>query len=213
MNTLSKLGGFVATAALLTTLATAARADDRASPSPDLATPGSHSVAVVLHADAPGATIERRASVRSFSGLPIEEASIAGVATWVAECTAPCETRLDTKYTYRVAGDGLVPSGSFTLPPEGPVVVDAEVGSATGRLGGLGIGALGAGGLVLGVAALAVTPILAEDNVGTPEVRTGVLAGGIAVTALGALAFSAGVWLWSHNDTTIHSHQPRGFEF
>ena len=208
-----KSGGFITAAALITTLATPAFADDGVAIPQDIAAPSPHSVVVVLHADAPGATIERRASVRSLSGLPIEEASIAGVATWVAECTAPCETKLDTKYTYRVAGDGLVPSGSFTLPQQGPVVMDAEVGSATGRLGGLGIGALGAGGLVLGVAALAVTPILAEDHVGSPEVRTGVLAGGIAVTALGALAFGAGLWLWAHNETTVHSPQLRGFEF
>jgi hypothetical protein len=189
-----------------------ARADD--APTVLAADVPAGEVTVVLHADTPRATIERREKVETYAGIPIKDAAIAGVATWTPECTAPCQTKLDSKYTYRIAGDGLVPSDSFVLPRDrGPLVMDATMGNATGRLGGLGLAAAGAGGLVLGAAALAVSPILAQDNVGTPAVRSGVLVSGIAVTTLGALVFGAGLWLWNHNETTLRASQGRGFVF
>jgi hypothetical protein len=170
-------------------------------------------VVVHLHADDPRATLERRSKVETYAGLPIKDAAIAGVATWTPECVAPCEVAIDPKYAYRVGGDGLVPSSTFTLPRTGDVTVDAQMGSAYKRLGGLALFGVGAGGMVLGVAALAVSPVLASDNVGSSGVRTGILVSGAALTSLSALVLGAGLWLWAQNDTKVHPDPMRGIVF
>jgi hypothetical protein len=197
----------------VSTFAGSAFAEDPApEPAPAPASPEA-GVFVHLRADDPRATLERRSKVETYSGLPIKDAAIVGVATWTPECVAPCEASIDPKYAYRVGGDGLVPSSTFILPRGGDVTVDAKMGSAYGRLGGLALVGTGAGGMVLGVAALAVTPILANDNVGTPAVRSGVMVSGAALTGLGALALGAGLWLWAQNDTKVHPDPMRGIVF
>jgi hypothetical protein len=219
MTPFLKISGFFMTCAAMTTLAGSAFAEEPAvsaeeeTPAPRASRTG-EGVRVLLHADQPNATLERRTKVETYSGLPIKDASIAGVATWEPECTAPCDATLDPKYTYRVAGDGLVPSDSFILPRDGdPLVVDARMGSASGRLGGLALTGMGAGGVILGVTALAVTPILAQDDVGSPGLRSGVLVSGIALTTLSSFVLGAGLWLWSHNDTRVHPDPMRGIAF
>jgi hypothetical protein len=218
MRPFLKLGCFFMACGVSSTLSGSAFAqDDTAIVSDDAPHTGrpADGVTVYLHADNPHATLERRAKVDTYAGLPIKDASIAGVATWTPECAAPCEAKLDPKFTYRVGGEGLVPSDSFMLPRDGdPLVVDAQMGSATGRLGGLALTGMGAGGVVLGVAALAVSPILAQDDVGSPGLRTGILASGVALTTLSAFVLGAGLWLWSHNDTKVHPDpMTRGFVF
>jgi hypothetical protein len=219
MTPFLKISGFIVTLAAVTSFAGSALADDAVVSAteeapPPLAGRAAEGVRVFLHADQPQATLERRTKVETYSGLPIKDATIAGVATWEPECTAPCNARLDPKYTYRVAGDGLVPSDSFVLPRDGdPLVVDAQMGSAQGRLGGLALTGMGAGGIILGVTALAVTPILAQDDVGSPGVRSGILVSGIALTTLSAFVLGAGLWLWSHNDTRVHPDPMRGIAF
>ena len=171
-------------------------------------------VRVLLHADDPRATLERRVQVESVAGLPLKEAGLSGVATWEPACRAPCDAALDPKFTYRVAGEGLVPSEAFVLPSDRDVLaVDATMGSSTGRLGGLALTGIGAGGVVLGGAALAISPVLAHDGIGSSTLRTGVLASGAAVTTLSALVLGAGIWLWSKNDTRIHPDGAGGFAF
>jgi hypothetical protein len=206
----------------LTTLASPAFAEDSAdegstvpvaAPPEPAAVPAEGGVFVHLRADDPRATLERRTKVETYSGLPIQDASIAGVATWTPECIAPCEKPIDPKYAYRVAGDGLVPSSTLVLPRSGDVTVEARMGSAYQRLGGLALVGTGAGGVLLGVAALAVSPILANDDVGSPGVRSGIVAGGAALTGLGVLALGAGLWLWASNDTRVFPDPTRGIVF
>jgi hypothetical protein len=198
-----KSSAFIALA-VVSSIAARARADE----------PSAGHVTVVLHADSPRATLERRDAVTNPLGLPVNDGNLLGLAHWTPECTAPCEVTLDPKFTYRIAGDGLVPSDSFVLPRDQPrMAVDATMGSSTERLGGLGMAVLGAGGLVLGASAMAVSPILAKDDVGTPAVRTGVLAAGIGVTALSAVVFGIGMYLWNHNETQLAPADARGFVF
>jgi hypothetical protein len=77
------------------------------------------------------------------------------------------------------------------------------MGSSYGRVGGLALGGAGLGALLLGGAALVATPILEDRSVGSPELRTGVLAGGVGLVGAGVLAVSAGLWLWLHNGTRV----------
>jgi hypothetical protein len=184
---------------LFTALASSpARADETA--------PVADAPTVTLHASDSGTRLERRTQTQTHDGLPFKDASLFGVATWEPACAAPCGTRLDPRFAYRVAGEGLVPSDAFALPTsrasrEG-LAVDAKMGSSYQRMAGVGLSAAGGLGLLLGGAALVATPILESDHVGSSTFRSGVLTGGIVVAGAGAIALVSGLWLWLSSDTT-----------
>lgn len=161
---------------------------------------------VELHADDGRATIERRVGTSSYAGLPFAEAGFASVGHWQHACVAPCRVRLDPRFSYRVAGDGLVASDSFALP-EGKdrVRVDAKMGSSAGRVVGILLTGAGALGVAVGGAALGVSPILASEEVGSQAFRTGVVAGGVGVLGVGLLTMGAGLYLWITNGSTTQT--------
>ena len=161
---------------------------------------------VQLDADDQRATIERRVGTASPSGMPLLETGLFSVGQWEHACVAPCTLKLDTRYAYRVAGDGLVPTDSFSIPQSADRVrVDAKMGSSTGRVAGAlttgaGLLAIAAGGL-----ALIATPILASEDVGSQGFRTGVLAGGVSAVSVGVVAVTVGAFLWFTNGSTAHT--------
>ena len=160
---------------------------------------------VVVNADSNRATIERRVSTSSYSGLPLADASFGSVSQWEQVCVAPCERPLDKRHSYRIAGDGLVPSDSFTLPPDRDRLrLDAKMGSSYGRLAGIGLTLVGASGMLLGGGAAIASPILESQDAGSKGLRTGLLAGGIAVLSAGLISAGIGAYLWATNGTTIH---------
>jgi len=169
-------------------------------------TPAPASAVVQLDADDNRATIERRVGTQSPSGLPLLETGFFSLGQWQHACAAPCTVALDTRYSYRVAGDGLVPTDSFALPRSGDHVrVDAKMGSSTGRVAG----ALTTGGGLLAIAAgtvaLVATPILHSEDVGSEGFRTGVLAGGVGAVSVGVLAVGVGAFLWFTNGSTART--------
>lgn len=175
-----------------------------APPSP--AAPSSPSAIVQLDADDHRATIERRIGTQSPSGMPLFETGLFSVGQWEHACVAPCTAKLDTRYAYRVAGDGLVPTDSFSLPQSGDRVrVDAKMGSSTGRLAGVVV--TGGGVLAMGAGALALiaTPILHSEDVGSEGFRTGVLAGGVGALSVGVIAVGIGTYLWLTNGSTART--------
>ena len=173
-------------------------------PAPAVVTTGT--AVVQLDADDQRATIERRVGTQSPSGMPLLETGLFSVGQWEHACVAPCTLKLDTRYAYRVAGDGLVPTDSFSIPQSADRVrVDAKMGSSTGRVAGAlttgaGILAIAAGGL-----ALIATPILASEDVGSQGFRTGVLAGGVSAVSVGVLAVGVGTFLWLTNGSSAHT--------
>ncbi len=183
-----------------------------AAPAPHVgASPGLHPITVVLRADDGRATVERRTEVKSLVGFPLKDLSLASVATWEQACVAPCEVTLDSRYSYRIAGEGLVPSDAFTLPQgKDRVKLDAKMGSAYGRVGGGILSVAGAAGVVLGGAMLVATPILEGNGVGSKEFRSGILVGGASLAGLGAMALVSGLWLFFQNDTTVRADLTSG---
>jgi hypothetical protein len=136
---------------------------------------------VQLDADDHRATIERRLGTQSASGIPLVETGLFSVGQWQQACVAPCSLSLDTRYSYRVAGDGLVPTDSFVLPRSvDRVRVDAKMGSSTGRVAGALVTGGGLLAVAAGTVALIATPILHSEDVGSEGFRTGVFAGGLA---------------------------------
>jgi hypothetical protein len=130
--------------------------------------PGSADVTVELRANEGTATLERHTGTSTLSGLALPDLGIGGVSQWETACVAPCAVPLSAHYTYRVTGDGRVPTTSFTLPRgRDRVTVDADLGRASGRIAGLGFFATGVGAMVLGGAALVASPILSANDVGS----------------------------------------------
>ena len=161
---------------------------------------------VQLTADDQRATIERRVGTTSPSGLPIAETGVFSVGQWESACIAPCEVKLDPRYAYRVAGDGLVPTDSFGLPRSGDRLrIDAKMGSSTGRVAGALTTAGGLAAVALGGLALIATPILDSQDVGSQGFRTGVLAGGVGAVSVGLVAVGIGTFLWFTNGSTAHT--------
>lgn len=165
---------------------------------------------VELSADDPRATIERRAGTSSPGGMPLLETGLFTVGHWESQCVAPCSVKLDPRYTYRVGGDGLVPTDGFALPRNGDRIrVDATMGSSTGRVAGAVATVGGAGLMALGTLALILTPIFESNDVGSDGFRTGLAVGGVSALSVGALAVGAGLYLWfangSHARTQVAS--------
>ena len=127
-------------------------AEESSSPGAESSVPKeARAVTVELHADDAHATIERRTEAKGLSAFPIKDASLASIATWESACVAPCALRLDARYSYRIAGEGLVPSDVFTLPQDRDHLrLDAKMGSALGRVGGWILTGAGAAGVLLG---------------------------------------------------------------
>jgi len=164
------------------------------------------SAVVQLDADDNRATIERRVGTQSPSGMPLLETGLFSVGQWQHACVAPCTLALDTRYSYRVAGDGLVPTDSFSLPRTGDRVrVDARMGSSTGRVAGAMTTGGGLLAIAAGAVALVATPILHSEDVGSEGFRTGVLAGGIGAVSVGVIAVGVGTFLWLTNGSTAHT--------
>jgi hypothetical protein len=98
----------------------------------------------------------------------------------------------------------MVPTDSFSLPRDRDKVrLEAQMGSSNWRLIGI-VGTVGGvGATLLGGAALAATPILENQDVGSRTFRTGVLAGGIVLLGVGVLALGTGLYLWSSNASSV----------
>jgi hypothetical protein len=176
-----------------------------AAPAPSPSAPAPASL-VELAADDSRATIERRVGTTTPSGMPLFETGLFAVGQWEHACVAPCAMKLDPRYAYRVAGDGLVPTESFALPRgDGRVRVDAKMGSSTGRVAGALTTGAGVAALALGGLALVATPILHSEDVGSQGFRTGVLAGGVGAVSVGVIAVGVGTLLWLTNGSSART--------
>jgi len=177
-----------------------------AAPAAPAQAPATNAAVVQLDADDHRATIERRLGTQSPSGFPLLETGFFSVGQWEHTCVAPCTVKLDTRYSYRVAGDGLVPTDSFTLPPSADRVrVDARMGSSTGRVAGALTTGAGITAIAAGTLALIASPILASEDVGSQGFRNGVIIGGVSAVSVGVIAVGVGAYLWLTNGSTAHT--------
>ena len=166
------------------------------------------SVTVTVRADDARAVVERRSGTESYAGVTLPDAALlSSVATWEPVCVAPCAARLDSRYVYRFARGRPRALRLFRAPArQERLALDAkEWAPAIGRLAGTALTAAGIGAALLGGAALVATPILENNDVGSPTLRTGVLVAGTALLSVGAVALVSGLWVWMHNGTTVRT--------
>lgn len=118
--------------------------------------------------------------------------------SWKQICRAPCGVTTEVNEQYAIRGEGIVPSGYFSLPLQPTVNLHVKSGSAAQRLAGVLLLSLGAGGIAGGILLLAIGPTesLAYNGTGysfQPDssyrvgggvmlgLGVGMLAGGIAL--------------------------------
>ena len=95
--------------------------------------PGADWVQLTLAADDPKASVYAREPRRVTVGDEVAE-------SWTLVCPAPCNQRLDPRLTYRVLGEGIVPSVEFNLAPgSGRVALAAQATHRSTRSAGAGL--------------------------------------------------------------------------
>ena len=129
--------------------------------------------------------------------------------SWRQVCHAPCQASVDPYATYKVGGDGLTESRSFTLPAGGPISLKARTGSRGASIGG--VLSIGLGGIMIfgGVALMGLG--MTQKNFGGTESffadtrargDTLLKAGGV-VMALSPIPIIAGVVTILRNRTLV----------
>lgn len=145
-------------------------------------------VVVRLEVNNPGAVLERRPpSLDRRSGL----ASSQG---FVPVCIAPCGVSVPRTGHFRVGGTDIAPTWELKLPDgPGPVIVRAEVISASRSFAGFLVSTTGAGTVLLGAAVLG---IWGQGRGGfSNDAGKAVLASSVTGMSLGAVMAIVGVSL------------------
>jgi hypothetical protein len=128
---------------------------------------------------------------------------------WVEVCWSPCDTRTWADATYRVVGEDVVPSETFTLPPakDGKVSLDVKPASRNKRnagwvtLGG-GVALTVAGAIVAGAASKA-TDTFSNDGQTHNSHYDAVAAGTIMMIAGVAAGLTGGAWAYEGTQTRV----------
>lgn len=122
----------------------------------------------------------QRAEVRGLRKVDVEE----GV------CSSPCDAVLDVAEApgFFVAGEQMLPSSTFDLPPTGEVTVRVRGGRRGSFLAGWVLAGVGAPALVGG----AVAMTLADDDRQRLRVGAAVAGAGVSLVLTGAILVATG---------------------
>jgi hypothetical protein len=144
------------------------------------------------------AFVDAEVAVPHATGLPELQAREHD-APWTTACVPPCRLRLPLDAEYRIAGDGIVDSEIFRLPPAEKVRVEGHVGSSMlRRVGGL----LGLGGLIF--AAGGTTILLFPNDPGaSSDARGSKTIVGAGFLGMGVVAAAVGALAWAFSDTNV----------
>ncbi len=153
---------------------------------------------VTIDGDAPGISLMR---VMGF-GFVQYGSSTGSFASYQTVCVAPCQADIDGTAMYQIAGDGITPSATFSVP-QGPTHLHVHGGSLGARLGGVwlvvgGITLAVTGGIFAGTFAAISTP--GQDN-------TGWIVGGLITAGVGVIMTAFGIPLFTGSATSVVNDQ------
>ena len=157
---------------------------------------------VAIDADAPGVALMR---VMGFGYVQYGSAT-GSFASYQTVCVAPCQADVDANATYQIAGDGVTPSSTFSMPAPpngGPLHLRVHGGSLGARVGGVwlligGITLAVTGGMFAGTFAA-----LSSNDTDT----TGWIVGGLVTAGIGAVMTVIGIPLVSGSGTSVVTDQ------
>ena len=106
-----------------------------------------------------------------------------------AACVAPCDVVVNADAPgFFVAGDGVLPSSTFHLPPTGDVTIRVRAGRRSAFLTGWTLAGVGAPALITG----ATMMTLADDDAGRLRVGAAVAGVGVVMVVTGAILIATG---------------------
>jgi hypothetical protein len=177
-----------------------------AEPTPPSPPPPPKQVQVTLRVDDAHAHLEQRTGTMSSSDPLSTQLGLGGIDTWKTVCAAPCNAPVDATGTYRVAGDGLVPTASFGLAGASDrVELDSRSGSTLLRVGGALLAVAGGAGIVVGGGSFGAALVMDHDQTGSGTLRDSFRYGGMALVGAGAIATVVGVYLFMTNESHVQT--------
>ena len=150
------------------------------------------------------ATLYQNTGSSAVIGYAYRGTFVGQIDYWNRVCRAPCDQPVDTNGSYSIRGNGIVPSGLFSLPA-GPVRVNVQAGHVGPRIGGLMLTALGGGTLLGGALLLGVASLFSSvDTTGGSSFNTKsyYVAGGVMI-GVGAGALAGGIVLLIKSRTRV----------
>ena len=161
-----------------------------------------------VHIDATDheATLFQHTGSSAFVGYAYRGAMVGTVDFWQRICRAPCDQPVDTNATYSLRGNGIVPSGPFSLPV-GQVRVNAHVGHSGMRVGGWILSLMGGATLLSGLGLVGMGALFnsINDKSDPSLARSGgsyMTAGGVMM-GIGAGALAGGIVMMVKSRTLI----------
>lgn len=133
-------------------------------------------------------------------------AMVGNMESWKQVCRAPCGVTTDVNERYAIRGDGIVPSGHFSLPFQPTVTLHVKSGSAAQRLAGVLLLSLGVGGITTGGILLAMGPILSlayKDIGNSYQPDSSYRVGGGVMIGLGVGMLAGGIALMVKSKTYV----------
>jgi hypothetical protein len=174
---------------------------------PQTTTPTGPTTHVAMDADRPGVTLLR------VTGLGVVQAASAyGTAygsfmSYQPVCVAPCQADVEAGAMYRIGGDGVTPTSTFSLPPPAPgrpLVLHVSAGSAGARFGGLW---LTIGGITLAATGGVLAGLFAAIG-NEPGMNTnGWIVGGLVTAGVGVVMTAFGIWMIAESGTSVVTDQ------
>jgi hypothetical protein len=151
-------------------------------PSPGAArAPAGTEGGVLLHIESP-ATVSLQRPIPGTEGKRPD---------WLTVCTSPCDARVPPG-RYRIAGDGVRPSGDFVVPATAQATLTVSPGSKGWFVGGIVLLSVGAPVLLVGLLIGAVSSIIATADAPNPTADDWAH-GGWTAAFLGGAAMIAGI--------------------
>jgi hypothetical protein len=162
-------------------------------------------VAITFESDEPRATLQRYVGSGNVAvdyvtpyGTTVGSGD-ADLALFQDVCTSPCSQHIAPGGRFRVGGEGLVPTDSFTLKADEPSQISASMSSRGKRTAGKYLTITGIAPTLVGAIFLGVAP--SESSVapcaGCVNMQASMFLWGGIVTGVGATMLTIGIVLWA----------------
>ena len=119
---------------------------------------------VHIETNDPAVTLTRQMGQGAVVGYGYNGSYVGTVTMWQNVCRAPCDQPVDRSAEYAIRGNGITPSGLFTLPASGPTLLRVRAGRFGARLGSAMAIGFGVMGIITGAIMVGMGPLIYNPN-------------------------------------------------
>ena len=185
------------------TPAPAATPEPRPFPAPDRKADlpsNSNQTVVQIESENEGVALNQITSI----GHVIGTGAVGSIYAWKQRCRIPCSVAVERDAQYFISGDGITPSGVFSLPQLPSVTLSVKAGSLRFRSSGLMLTIFGGIAVIGGLSSLIMIPIFSStDTAGFKHDNSGYLIGGGVATGLGSVLLISGIVMVMRSKTLV----------